>query len=135
MGRLIQRVSVWITIAFTLFGFVHISSILKVAHDAKDDNDHRPQFLCPSSFRENPDLAYEKRLSTALQAIERAVLAENGGNTLAEERIWQIAKDVTQRGSDSMSLEQHNSEWKYSLSLHFSRIISFRTDNAGTKSS
>ncbi|OKL63853.1 hypothetical protein UA08_01118 [Talaromyces atroroseus] len=111
---LLNKPLLFIRIVFILCGFLYLSSRLTATRHANDD-DTRPRFLSPSSFRNKPDLAYEKRISTALQGIEKAVLAENGGDTLAEERIWQIAKNEAQRGSDSLSLEHHNSEWEYAL--------------------
>ncbi|EED22047.1 conserved hypothetical protein [Talaromyces stipitatus ATCC 10500] len=111
-----RRFLLWIPIVLILFIFHYVFSIHNNRNGPHtDDNDTRPRFLYRSSFRDNPDLEYERRISDALQGIEGTVLAENGGDTLAEERIWQIAKDEGQRGSDSKALQGQNRLWEYSL--------------------
>lgn len=87
-------------------------------HPIDDDDSTIPRFLYRSPFRDNPDFEYEKRISDALQSIERDELAKNS-NTLATETIWQIAKDERQRGDDSRAFERQNRLWKYSVSLFF----------------
>ncbi|RAL01756.1 uncharacterized protein BO80DRAFT_464297 [Aspergillus ibericus CBS 121593] len=70
-----------------------------------------PRFLYQSPSRENPDVEYERYLSDALKEIEQAA----GGEDVAEERIWQIARDEQHRGSESTLFEESNSEWQYTL--------------------
>lgn len=111
-----RRIFTWTLIVLAIFVLQHLFSVHK-ATPSIDDNDTKPRFWYRSSFRESPDVDYEKRISNALQGIERAVLAGNGGNTLAEERIWQIAKNEDQRGQDSEAFQQQNRGWKYSVSF------------------
>ncbi|KAH8703538.1 hypothetical protein BGW36DRAFT_287970 [Talaromyces proteolyticus] len=106
-----RRLSLWLLVTGTLFIFYRLS----IARGAQDPDDATPRFLYRSPFRDDPDFAYEKSLSLALQGIEQTVLSENDGNNLAENIIWQIAKDDEHRGSDSLSLEQENKGWKYSV--------------------
>jgi hypothetical protein len=114
----LRRLSLWLVAVCTLFLFYHLST--RVPPSVYDDT--TPRFLYRSSFRDNPDIAYERNLSIALQRLEQTVLAENGGNDVAEDQIWQIAKDADHRGSDSISLEKANSEWKYSVSPFVSQL-------------
>lgn len=113
-----RRILLWLSIILAFIIFKHAFSN-PTPHTNNDDNDStKPRFLYRSRFRDNPDLEYEKRISNALQGIERAVLTENaGGDTLAEERIWQIARDEEQRGDDSRAFESRNGGWIYSVSL------------------
>ncbi|KAE8554866.1 hypothetical protein EYB25_003413 [Talaromyces marneffei] len=111
-----RRILLWLSIGIVVFIVQPIFSLHTNATLRKiDDNDTRPRFWYRSHFRNNPDFEYEHRISNALQGIERDVLAGNGGNTLAEERIWQIARDEEQRGDDSKALERQNRVWTYSL--------------------
>ncbi|PYI21879.1 hypothetical protein BO99DRAFT_52528 [Aspergillus violaceofuscus CBS 115571] len=73
------------------------------------------RFLYVSPFRHNPDLEYERKLANALQELEKPVLDQQGGNNVAENRIWQIAKDESQRGPDSAYLQERNPGWGYTL--------------------
>ncbi|CRG91293.1 hypothetical protein PISL3812_08341 [Talaromyces islandicus] len=107
----LRRLSLWLVAACTLFLFHHLNT--RIPQSVYDDT--TPRFLYRSSFRDDPDFAYERNLSIALQGLEQTVLAELGGNDVAEDQIWQIAKDADHRGSDSISLEQINREWKYSV--------------------
>ncbi|KAL5342731.1 hypothetical protein BJX70DRAFT_269455 [Aspergillus crustosus] len=80
-----------------------------------------PRYLHHSSFRQNPDREYERRVSEALEKIEQDVLRENGGRKRAEDRIWQIRLGShpesagEERGSDSLKFEERNSDWEYTL--------------------
>jgi hypothetical protein len=112
-----RRLLLWISIALALFIFQHVLSLHQATTHIIDDNDTRPRFWYRSSFRDNPDLDYENRISNALRRIEKAELANNDGDTLAEERIWQIAKDEDQRGDDSKAFERQNRIWTYSVIL------------------
>lgn len=79
----------------------------------------RPRYLYHSTFREDPDIAYETRLRDALRDIEKQQLAllDNSG---APDTLWQIllghGPAVEQRGDDSLRFEEKNSEWKYKVS-------------------
>ncbi|KNG82348.1 hypothetical protein ANOM_010087 [Aspergillus nomiae NRRL 13137] len=57
------------------------------------DVDTTPRYLHLSSFREDPDSEYEKRISDALLEIERKALRERNWDTSAEDRIWQVLVD------------------------------------------
>ncbi|KOC15450.1 hypothetical protein AFLA70_305g001450 [Aspergillus flavus AF70] len=82
----------------------------------KYDVDTTPRFLHLSSFREDPDSEYEKRVSDALLEIERNALRASNWDTSAEDRIWQVALGkYIERESDSLEFERENSGWKYSL--------------------
>lgn len=109
----LRRLSFLLVAVSTLFVFYHLT-VTRIPQNVYDDT--TPRFLYRSHFRNNPDLAYERNLSIALQRLEQTVLAQTGGEDVVEDQIWQIAKDADHRGSDSMSLEQANSEWKYSVS-------------------
>lgn len=114
-----RRILLWLSIILALFIVQHLfSNATTTAHKIDDDKDNngKPRFLYRSHFRDNPDLEYEKRISNALQSIERTVLIENNGEILAEERIWQIARDEEQRGDDSKAFERRNRVWRYSVS-------------------
>lgn len=76
-----------------------------------------PKFVHTSSFRKDPDFEYEARIDAMLQEVERAALAENGGDYSAKDRIWQIMPEVKDRGSDSKMLENKNHGWEYTVSL------------------
>ncbi|KAF3394913.1 Initiation-specific alpha-1,6-mannosyltransferase [Talaromyces pinophilus] len=111
-----RRILLWFSIILALFIVQHLLSNTTTPHKIDDDNNNtKPRFLYRSHFRDNPDLEYEKRISDALQGLERTVLTENNGEILAEERIWQIARDEEQRGDDSKAFERRNRVWRYSL--------------------
>ncbi|CAG7939178.1 unnamed protein product [Penicillium salamii] len=74
-----------------------------------------PRFLYRSPFRSHPDIGYEEHLSNSLRSIENSVLAQNHGNIIAEDRIWQIALGEARKGPDSAAFEQVNMDWAYSL--------------------
>ncbi|KAL4863904.1 hypothetical protein BDV12DRAFT_176904 [Aspergillus spectabilis] len=78
-----------------------------------------PRYLHHSSFREKPDRDFERRVSEALQQIERDVLSENGGSRRADDRIWQIRlgnhPEGEGKGSDSLKFEEKNADWQYTL--------------------
>jgi hypothetical protein len=111
-----RRILLCLSIVLALFIFQHIFTAYNATTHVIDDDDTKPRFLYRSHFRDNPDFDYEKRISNALQGVERDVLAGNGGDTLAEERIWQIARDEDQRGEDSQAFERQNRVWRYSVS-------------------
>ncbi|GAB1199252.1 hypothetical protein APSETT444_008598 [Aspergillus pseudonomiae] len=80
------------------------------------DVDTTLRFLHLSSFREDPDSEYEKRISDALLEIERKALRERNWDTSAEDRIWQVALGkYIERESDSFEFEEENRGWKYTL--------------------
>ncbi|KAL2869516.1 uncharacterized protein BJX67DRAFT_347503 [Aspergillus lucknowensis] len=83
------------------------------------DVEATPRYLHRSSYRKSPDYAYERSVSEALQSIERDVLEGNGGQRLADARIWQIRLGDypvnLDRGPDSLMFENVNSEWEYQL--------------------
>lgn len=110
-----RRIPLWLAITLALFilrhGFFNTTPHTK----DNDENDTKPRFLYRSQFREDPDFEYEKRISDALQGIERDELAKKGP-TLASETIWQIAKNEEQRGEDSKAFERQNRVWSYSVS-------------------
>lgn len=114
-----RRMLLWLSIILALFIFQHLLSNANphTTNDGDDADNTKPRFLYRSHFRDDPDLEYEKRISNALQGIERTVLEENNGEILAEERIWQIARDEGQRGDDSRAFERRNRLWRYSVSL------------------
>ncbi|PYI10416.1 hypothetical protein BO78DRAFT_404200 [Aspergillus sclerotiicarbonarius CBS 121057] len=76
-------------------------------HRAED----APRFFYHSPSREDSDVEYERYLSDALKEVEQAA----GGEDVAEERIWQIARDEEHRGPESSAFEESNSEWQYTL--------------------
>lgn len=114
-----RRLSLWLVTVCTLFLFYRLN--IHTPQSVYDDT--TPRFLYRSHFRDDPDFAYERNLSIALQGFEQTVLAQDGGDGVAEDQIWQIAKDADHRGPDSISLEQANSEWKYSVSLLVFRLV------------
>lgn len=83
----------------------------------KHDVETTPRFLYRSTYRETPDLDYERGISNALQAIERGGAPRDGN--LARERIWQIMLGrqlgSESRVDDSIELEDENSEWDYTV--------------------
>ena len=82
------------------------------------DVDTTPRFLHLSSFREDPDSEYEKRVSDALLEIERKALRESNWDTSTEDRIWQVTLGkYIERESDSLAFEQDNNGWKYSVRI------------------
>jgi hypothetical protein len=80
------------------------------------DVEERPRYLHRSSYRQSPDYAFERRVSGALEQIERNAIAENG-DLRADDRIWQIRLGTpnTERGSDSLQFEEKNKEWQYTV--------------------
>ncbi|CAI7638281.1 unnamed protein product [Penicillium manginii] len=78
----------------------------------------KPRYLYRSTFRDNPDTAYEQQLSQALRDIEAKQLTLHGP-AAPSDTIWQIilGKDpgTEERGSDSLEFEEKNSDWKYKL--------------------
>lgn len=83
------------------------------------DVDEVPHFLHRSSFRIDPDLEYEERVSHALRNIELAVLHENGGDYSARDKIWQVMLGKkTERSEDSMAFEEENDDWEYEACPH-----------------
>ncbi|PLB44589.1 hypothetical protein P170DRAFT_450651 [Aspergillus steynii IBT 23096] len=82
----------------------------------KYDVDDVPHFVHRASFRVDPDLEYEERVSQALRNIERAVIHENGGEYVARDRIWQVMLGKNrERSEDSLAFEDENEGWEYSL--------------------
>lgn len=86
----------------------------------KYDVETTPRFLYRSTYRETPDLEYERGISNVLQAIEQGEAQRSGDS--AQERIWQIMLG-SQLGSesrvdDSIELEDENSEWDYTVSCY-----------------
>jgi hypothetical protein len=85
------------------------------------DVEDAPRYLHHSSFRVNPDRAFERRVSEALQQIEKDVLRKDGGSRRVDDRIWQIRlgnhPEGEERGSDSLKFEEKNHDWQYTVSL------------------
>lgn len=73
-----------------------------------------PHYLYRSAFRSDPDYEFERRVSDALEEIERSVLGR-GEDRIAKERIWQIRLGEGGRGPDSVKFEERNSDWEYSV--------------------
>lgn len=82
-----------------------------------------PRFLYRSPFRSHPDIGYEEHLSNSLRSIENSVLAQNHGNIIAEDRIWQIALGEARKGPDSAAFEQVNMDWAYSVRAFCEQMI------------
>ncbi|KAL5363431.1 nucleotide-diphospho-sugar transferase [Aspergillus floccosus] len=128
-----RRRSILALILFIFFLICHIPHPSAIKNNPRASRpppkhrvDEQPHFLYRSPFRQNPDLEYEKRLSSALQKFEQEVLARDGGSNIAENRIWQIAQDEDHRGSDSISFEQRNKDWTYTL-VSDARALEFVT--------
>lgn len=98
--------SSWLQLQSTLQGHAH-------SHVAD-----QPRYLYRSTFRDNPDTAYEQQLSQALRDIEEQQLTLHGPAGPSD-TIWQIilGKDpgAEERGPDSLEFEEKNSEWKYKV--------------------
>ena len=43
------------------------------------------------------------------------MLSRNHGNSISEERIWQVALGDGMRGADSQEFEARNDEWAYTV--------------------
>ncbi|RAL13851.1 uncharacterized protein BO97DRAFT_27934 [Aspergillus homomorphus CBS 101889] len=128
LGRIINSLFTYVsTRRLTVLALVILAWLLCSLHPSLDlyanqqalkeprEDEYKARFLYTSSFRRNPDLEYERRLANALQELERAVLERHKGNSVAEDRIWQIAKDASQRGPDSIYLQERNPGWAYTL--------------------
>lgn len=79
-----------------------------------------PRFLHRSSFRVSPDYGYERKVSEALQEIERNFLENHSGDRSAKDRIWQIRLGKSpdeERSPDSIRFSDRNNEWEYTVSL------------------
>jgi hypothetical protein len=82
----------------------------------KYDVETTPRYLHQSPFRDDPDSEYESKISNALLDIERKTVQGKGYDSSAEDRIWQIMLGkYVDRGDDSLSFEEENSEWQYSV--------------------
>ncbi|KAJ5164917.1 uncharacterized protein N7500_006747 [Penicillium coprophilum] len=133
--RLLTRRAIFITfIIFIWFLFYHLPAPPPTQNNTRADRpppEHQVEdtarFLYHSPFRNNPAILYEKKLSQALERIENTVLAQNHQNNLAENRIWQIAKDENQRGDDSIIFQHKNKEWAYTL-VNDNRALEFITN-------
>jgi hypothetical protein len=86
----------------------------------------KPRYLYRSTFRDNPDTAYEQQLSQALRDIEAKQLTLHGP-AAPSDTIWQIilGKDpgTEERGSDSLEFEEKNSDWKYKVGFVLSHLF------------
>lgn len=83
----------------------------------KDTN--RPRYLHYSSFRENPDLEYEKELTQALRAIEDKEKSKHlkSRNPAHVDTIWQVLLKDPDRPQDSLELEDVNPDWEYKVGI------------------
>ncbi|KAJ5512773.1 hypothetical protein N7463_002325 [Penicillium fimorum] len=133
--RLFTRRGLFITfIIFIWFLFHHLPAPPPTKNNTRADRpppvhqvEDKARFLYRSSFRNNPAIQYEKRLSWALERIEKTVLAQNQQNNIAEHRIWQIAKDEKHRGEDSIIFQHKNKEWAYTL-VNDNKALEFVTN-------
>lgn len=123
-----RPVSALLLLSFLWFLLHHLPSPPATENNTRADRPapvHRveaqPRFLYRSPFRQYPDVGYEHWLSISLQDIERAVLAHNHGNNIAEDRIWQIGLGQKHESSDSTAFKQQNSEWAYTVSDDYNR--------------
>ncbi|KAJ5360167.1 hypothetical protein N7517_009358 [Penicillium concentricum] len=122
-SRLLTRGRLFISfILFIWFLFYHLPAPPSTQNNTRADRpppehqvEDKAQFLFRSFFRNNPAIDFEKQLSRALQRIEKTVLAQNQEKNIAENRIWQIAKDEKHRGDDSIIFQHKNKEWAYTL--------------------
>ncbi|KAJ6121163.1 hypothetical protein N7523_005443 [Penicillium sp. IBT 18751x] len=74
----------------------------------------KPRYLYHSTFRDDPDLEYERNVSQAMRDLEKKQLALDSEDTT--KTLWQILLDPSvQRGEDSLLFEEKNPEWKYAL--------------------
>lgn len=108
-------------VAAILFIFILYQSLpaVKFTRVSTEEFQNRPHYLHQSTFRTNPDIEYESRLSHELQTIERTRSTSQHATdaTYATDTIWQImlsSKDA--RKDDSYKLEERNPEWKYQVS-------------------
>ncbi|KAL3475966.1 hypothetical protein BJX99DRAFT_228670 [Aspergillus californicus] len=78
-----------------------------------------PRYLHHSSYRDYPDYEYERKLSNALQLLEKDVLEKNGYDYVGQDRIWQIRLGDHPEGNirpqDSLMFEEQNVDWQYTL--------------------
>lgn len=101
-----------------LFLLAHGLPSLKGSIDTRVSDSHveedRPRYLYHSTFRDNPDLEYERHVAQAMRHVEEEQLALDGEETT--NTLWQILLDPSaQRGEDSLMFEENNSEWKYAV--------------------
>lgn len=119
----------FLSLALAAYGIIkHIPAPPKTKNNTRADRpppehdvEDVPRFLYHSSFREDPDLAYEGELSAALQAVEQSVSSapSYSRRDTGEKTIWQILlgnKANLQRGDDSIRLERANPDWAYTVS-------------------
>jgi hypothetical protein len=80
------------------------------------DVEEHPRYLHHSSYRHSPDYAFERRVSEALERIERDAITGNS-DLRADDRIWQIRLGTpnVERGHDSLQFEEKNREWQYTV--------------------
>lgn len=134
-GR-IKYVAVIALVALFLLaqGLPSLNSVESRVRDSHVGED-RPRFLYHSTFRDDPDLEYERNVSQAMHDLEEMQLALDSADTT--NTLWQILLDPSvQRGEDSLRFEEKNPEWKYavrrSLRLH---TFGASTDTATSSSS
>ncbi|PLN80566.1 hypothetical protein BDW42DRAFT_170706 [Aspergillus taichungensis] len=118
----------FLSLALAAYGIInHIPAPPKTKNNTRADRpppehdvEDVPRFLYHSSFREDPDLAYEEKLSAGLQAVEQSVSSapSYSRRDFGEKTIWQILigkKANVERGDDSIRLERANPDWTYTL--------------------
>lgn len=115
--------SVVVLAVLVLLVLVRSLPSLKDRLDGRVDGLHvedRPRYLYHSTFRKDPDIAYESRLRDALRDIETQQLALHDDSG-APNTLWQILLGqgpvAEQRGDDSLRFEEENSEWRYKVSI------------------
>ncbi|CAG8237679.1 unnamed protein product [Penicillium olsonii] len=116
------RKATCVFIIFIWFLFYHLPSPPVTQNNTragrpspKNQAEERPHFLFRSPFRKSPDLKYEEKISNALERLAQVVLSRNHGNSISEERIWQVALGDGMRGADSQEFEARNDEWAYTV--------------------
>ncbi|KAJ5676512.1 uncharacterized protein N7477_002145, partial [Penicillium maclennaniae] len=113
-GRVKYVAIIAILVLFLLArGLPSLSSVETRVRDSHMGED-RPQYLYHSTFRDDPDLEYERNVSQAMRDLEKKQLALDSEDTT--NTLWQILLDPSvQRGEDSLLFEEKNPEWNYAL--------------------
>lgn len=122
----------YLVVAALLLVLVLIKSLPSLhSHADHSHVENRPRYLYRSTFRENPDTAYEQQLSEALRDIERQQITLHGQGGPSD-TLWQIIlgkePSAEHRGPDSLQFEEKNPEWKYKVGVpvlfsHYADVV------------